>query len=81
MALSELSKATCWFYPTQDRTLLSWERGLGFTHAGQRLDWPLRSRRFKPLATWGRFRVECLAKTSLVVEDCQTLLAASSAES
>jgi hypothetical protein len=58
VALSELSNATCWFYPTHDRTFLSWERGLGFTYAGQRLDWPLRSRRFKPLATWGRFRVD-----------------------
>jgi hypothetical protein len=28
VALSELSNATCWFYPTHDGTFLSWERGL-----------------------------------------------------
>lgn len=28
MALSELSIATYWFYPTHDGTFLSWERGL-----------------------------------------------------
>lgn len=28
VALSELSNATCWFYPTHDGTYLSWERGL-----------------------------------------------------
>ena len=118
VALSELSNATCWFYPTHDGTFLSWERGLGLslrpgsivdcpddlnqerydrsrisvlwsllgdnanltcvglTYAGQRLDWPLRSRRFEPLATWGRFRIDCQADTSLVVEDCVTVFPA-----
>ena len=28
VALSELSNATCWFYPTHEGTFLSWERGL-----------------------------------------------------
>jgi hypothetical protein len=28
VALSELSNATCWFYPTHDGSFLSWERGL-----------------------------------------------------
>ena len=28
VAMSELSNATCWFYPTHDGTFLSWERGL-----------------------------------------------------
>jgi hypothetical protein len=28
VALSELSNATCWFYPTHDGTFQSWERGL-----------------------------------------------------
>ncbi|MCP9883470.1 hypothetical protein KBY65_13510 [Cyanobium sp. Alchichica 3B3-8F6] len=28
VALGELSNATCWFYPTQDGTFLSWERDL-----------------------------------------------------
>ncbi|MEB3271453.1 MAG: hypothetical protein VKJ44_07380 [Synechococcus sp.] len=28
VALSELSNATCWFYPTHDGTFLSWARGL-----------------------------------------------------
>jgi hypothetical protein len=28
VALSELSNATCWFYPTHDGTFLSWECGL-----------------------------------------------------
>lgn len=28
VALSELSNATCWFYPTHDGVFLSWERGL-----------------------------------------------------
>ena len=28
VSLSELSNATCWFYPTHDSTFLSWERGL-----------------------------------------------------
>jgi hypothetical protein len=28
VALSELSNATCWFYPTNNGTFLSWERGL-----------------------------------------------------
>jgi len=46
---------------------------VGLTYAGQRLDWPLRSRRFEPLATWGRFRVDCQADTGLVVEDCITV--------
>jgi len=115
VALSELSNATCWFYPTHEGTFLSWERGLGLslqpglivdcpdelnqepydrsrisvlwsllgdnasltcvglTYAGQRLDWPLQSRRYEPLATWGRFRVDCQADTSLVVEDCITV--------
>lgn len=50
---------------------------VGLTYAGQRLDWPFRSRRFEPLAYWGRFRVDCQADTCLVVEDCQTLFAAS----
>lgn len=31
VALSELSNATCWFYPTHDGTFLSWERGLRLT--------------------------------------------------
>ncbi|MCP9804728.1 hypothetical protein KBY75_14275 [Cyanobium sp. T1G-Tous] len=31
VALSELSNATCWFYPTHDGTFLSWERGLHLT--------------------------------------------------
>jgi hypothetical protein len=66
VALSELSNATCWFYPTHEGTFLSWERGLG-------LNWPLQSRRFEPLATWRRFRVDCQADTSLVVEDCITV--------
>ncbi|MFO7628291.1 MAG: hypothetical protein R6W06_01995 [Prochlorococcaceae cyanobacterium] len=118
VALSELSNATCWLYPTHDGTFLSWERGLGLslqpglivdcpvelssapyergrisvlwsllgddasltcvglTYAGQRLDWPLRSRRFEPLATWGRFRVDCQADTGLIVEDCLTVFPA-----
>ena len=118
VALSELSNATCWFYPTHTGTFLSWERGLGLslrpgsivdcpddlnqepydrsrisvlwsllgdnasltcvglTYAGQRLDWPLQSRRFEPLATWGRFRVDCQADTNLVVEDCITVFPA-----
>ena len=33
VALSELSNATCWFYPTHDGTFLSWERGLSPTQA------------------------------------------------
>ena len=33
VALSELSNATCWFYPTHDGTFLSWERGLRLTTA------------------------------------------------
>ena len=28
VALSELSNATCWFYPTHDGSFLCWERGL-----------------------------------------------------
>ena len=76
VALSDLSNATCWFFPTHEGTFLSWERGLGLTYAGQRLDWPLQSRRFEPLATWGRFRVDCQADTSLVVEDCVTVFPA-----
>jgi hypothetical protein len=47
---------------------------VGLTYAGQRLDWPLRSHHFEPLATWGRFRVDCQSDTSLVVEDCITVL-------
>ncbi|MCP9808733.1 hypothetical protein KBY58_04720 [Cyanobium sp. HWJ4-Hawea] len=31
MALSELSNATCWFYPTHEGSFLSWERGLRLT--------------------------------------------------
>ncbi len=31
VALSELSNATCWFYPTHDGIFLSWERGLRLT--------------------------------------------------
>jgi hypothetical protein len=31
VALSELSNATCWFYPTHDGTFLSRERGLGLS--------------------------------------------------
>lgn len=115
VALSELSNATCWFYPTHDGTFLSWERSLGLslqpgsivdcpvalslepydrsrisvlwsllgddasltcvglTYGGQRLEWPLRSRRFEPLATWGRFKVDSQAELSLVVEDCLTV--------
>jgi hypothetical protein len=42
---------------------------VGLTYGGQRLDWPLHSRRFEPLATWGRFRVDSQADPSLVVED------------
>ena len=49
---------------------------VGLTYAGQRLDWPLQSRCFEPLATWGRFRVDCQADTSLVVEDCVTVFPA-----
>ncbi|MCX5960828.1 MAG: hypothetical protein NT053_13735 [Cyanobacteria bacterium] len=49
---------------------------VGLTYAGQRLDWPLQSRRFEPLATWGRFRVDCQADTSLFVEDCVTVFPA-----
>ena len=116
--MSELSNATCWFYPTHEGTFLSWERGLGLslqpglivdcpdelnqepydrsrisvlwsllgdnasltcvglTYSGQRLDWPLQSSCYEPLATWGRFRVDCQADTSLVVEDCVTVFPA-----
>jgi hypothetical protein len=116
VALSELSNATCWLYPTHNGTFLSWERGLGLslqpglivdcpdelnqepydrnsisvlwslldynssltcvglTYTGQRLDWPPRSRRFEAMATWGRFRVDCQADTSLLVEDCITVI-------
>jgi len=42
---------------------------VGLTYGGQRLDWPLHSHRFEPSATWGRFRVDCQANPSLVVED------------
>jgi len=49
---------------------------VGLTYAGQRLDWPLQSRHFEPLAAWGRFRVDCQADTSLVVEDCVTMFPA-----
>jgi len=42
---------------------------VGLTYGGQRLDWPLHSLRFEPSATWGRFRVDCQANPSLVVED------------
>ncbi|MFM7652048.1 MAG: hypothetical protein ACKO5M_03840 [Vulcanococcus sp.] len=31
VALSELSNATCWFYPTHDGTFLSWERSLSLS--------------------------------------------------
>jgi hypothetical protein len=31
VALSELSNANCWFYPTHDGTFLSWEGGLQLT--------------------------------------------------
>jgi hypothetical protein len=31
MALSELTNAPCWFYPTHDGTFLSWERSLGLS--------------------------------------------------
>lgn len=48
---------------------------VGLTYGGQRLDWPLRSSSPEPLATWGRFRVDGLADTSLVVEDCRTVFA------
>jgi hypothetical protein len=115
VALSELSNATCWFYPTHDDTFLSWERGLrlslqlgsiadcpeelssapyersrisvlwsllgddasltcvGLTYGGQRLEWPPQSLSPEPLATWGRFRVDNHADTSLIVEDCLTV--------
>ena len=123
VALSELSNATCWFYPTHNGSFLSWERGLqlslgpgsiadcpeelsrmpydrsqisvlwsllgdnasltcvGLTYGGQRLDWPLRSRSSEAVATWGRFRVDNEADTSLVVEECITVFAASLADS
>ena len=48
---------------------------VGLTYGGQRLDWPLRSRRFEPLATWGRFRVDSQAEFSPFVEDCLTVFA------
>jgi hypothetical protein len=115
VALSELSNATCWFYPTHDGTFLSWERGLrltlkpgsivdcpeelssapyersrisvlwsllgddasltcvGLTYGGQRLEWPPQSHSSEPMATWGRFRVDNHADTSLIVEDCLTV--------
>jgi hypothetical protein len=118
VALSELSNATCWFYPTHDGKFLSWERGLrlslqpgsiadcpeelaaapyersrisvlwsllgddarltcvGFTYGGQRLDWPLQSLNPKPMATWGRFRVDSQADRNLLVEDCLTVFPA-----
>ena len=123
VALSELSNATCWFYPTHDGSFLSWERGLhlnlqpgsiadcpgelssapyergrisvlwsllgddasltcvGLTYGGQRVDWPFRTLRPEPMATWGRFRVDSMADHSPVVEDCLTLFAASLRES
>lgn len=121
--LSELSNATCWFYPTHDGTYLSWERALrlslrpgaiadcpetlsrqpydrgklcvlwsllgddagltcvGLTYGGQRLNWPLRSQSPEPVATWGRFRVDSQADTSLTVEDCLSVFAPSLPES
>jgi len=49
---------------------------VGLTYGGQRLDWPLHSRRFEPLAAWGRFRVDSQADPSLVVEDRLKVFAA-----
>jgi len=118
VALSELSNATCWFYPSHDGTFLSWERGLrlslqpgsiadcpeelssapyeqsrisvlwsllggdasltcvGLTYGGQRLEWQPQSLSSEPMATWGRFRVDCQADTSLIVEDYLTVFPA-----
>jgi len=111
VALSELSNATRWFYPTHNGTFLSWERGLrlslqlgsiancseelssapyersrisvlwsllgddasltcvGLTYGVQGLEWPPQSLSSEPMATWGRFRVDNQADTSLIVED------------
>jgi hypothetical protein len=46
---------------------------VGLTYGGQRLEWPLQSHRFEPLATWARFRVDSQADSSLLVEDCLTV--------
>ena len=48
---------------------------VGLTYGGQRIDWPLRAIRPEPVATWGRFRVDTQADTSLVVEDCLSVFA------
>lgn len=54
---------------------------VGLTYGGQRLDWPLRSQSPEPVATWGRFRVDSQADTSLMVEDCLSVFAPSLPES
>jgi hypothetical protein len=54
---------------------------VGLTYGGQRVDWPFRTLRPEPMATWGRFRVDSMADHSPVVEDCLTLFAAPSTQS
>jgi len=68
VALSELSNATCWFDPTHDGTLLSWERGLGLSlQPGLIVDYPDELNR-RTLGDWARFRVDCQPDPSLVVQ-------------
>ncbi|MEB3263994.1 MAG: hypothetical protein VKJ66_06450 [Synechococcus sp.] len=53
---------------------------VGLTYGGQRLDWPLVSVSPESVATWGRFRVDSQADTSLVVEDCLSVFAPSASD-
>jgi hypothetical protein len=48
---------------------------VGITYGGQRIDWPVRALTPEPVATWGRFRVDSQADTTLVVEDCLSVFA------